>query len=268
MSKPRYKITNADIFKVFMASWFMQSAWNYERMQAQGYLHGLAPVLPKLYPKKEDLIKWMKIHLEFYNTEPHVHNFIVGMDLSLEEKGADPDTVRGIKSALMGPFAGLGDSLFWFTLVPIFFALGSSFGLQGSLIGPVLALALWIPITWAAKYYFTVLGYRYGTSLADVLKGEGLTTFREAVSAFGLSMVGALTATYVWGAHTPLVITVGTPPMSVKIQDMLNMIMPGLLSVVLVMFSYYLIKKGWSLGRIVLTLFVVGFILAYLGILG
>lgn len=268
MSKPEYKITKADIFKVFMASWFMQSAWNYERMQAQGYLHGLAPVLPKLYPKKEDLIKWMKVHLEFYNTEPHVNNFIVGMNLSLHETGADPDTIRGVKSALMGPFAGLGDSLFWFTLLPIFFALGASFGLEGSLLGPVIALVLWIPITWFAKYYFTVLGYRYGVGLADRLKGEALATFREAVSAFGLSMVGALTAYYVWGAKTPLTVTVGTPPMTVKIQEMLDKIMPSLLSVIFVMFCYYLIRKGWSLGKTVLTLFVIGFVLAVLGILG
>ena len=260
------KVTSSDLLKVFWNSWFIQSAWNYERMMGQGYLHGMTPILRKLHPDEKEYLDWVKLHLEFYNTEPHISNIIVGMDIAMEEKGADMETIRGLKSALMGPFAGLGDSMIWLTLLPIIFAIGASMGVTGSLLGPVIAVVVWIAASWAIKYFTLVYGYRYGLGMADLLKGEALVTFREAVSAFGLAMCGALAATYVWGAHTPLVLEVSG--VKVVIQDMLNLIMPALLSLIFVLFNWVLLRRGYSLTKTVAVTFVLGFVLALLGILG
>lgn len=259
-------ITNKDLNRVFWLSWFIQSAWNYERMMGHGFAHGMLPIERKLRKSVEELKEWIKLHLEFYNTEPHVHNVILGMTIALEEAGADPDTIRGVKTSLMGPFAGLGDSVIWFTILPIVFTLGASLGAQGNFAGPILSLILWIPITWAIKYYSLIYGYRYGTSLAEILRGETLRVFREYLAAFGMLMVGGITATYV-RASTPLVIARYGENV-IRLQPILDSILPKLLPLLFTIFMYLLLRRGWSLTRSVLVLFLVGFVLGAIGVLG
>jgi PTS system mannose-specific IID component len=104
----------------------------------------------------------------------------------------------------MGPFAGLRDSLVWFTILPIAFLIGASLGTQGNILSPVAALLIWIPVSWAIKYYSLIYGYMYGLSLAEVLKGEILKIFREGIVAFAMAMVEGVAATYV-RATTPIV---------------------------------------------------------------
>ncbi|MGC8835741.1 MAG: PTS system mannose/fructose/sorbose family transporter subunit IID [Infirmifilum sp.] len=259
--------TSKDFFRWFGLSWFIQSSWNYERMMGTGFAHGMLEVEKKLRKDPEELKAWMRLHNEFYNTEPHVHNAIYGMVISLEEQGADPDTIRGVKTALMGPFAGLGDSLLWFTLLPIAFLLGASLGVNGNILGPLVALLIWIPVSWAIKYYSLVYGYKYGLSLSEVLKGDVLKVFREAVMAFAMAVIGGITATYV-RATTPIVLA-QFHGQAIKLQPVLDQLMPSLLPLLFTLFTYWLIKnKGYSYGKAVIVLFLVAFVLAILGILG
>ncbi len=261
------KATTKDFLRWFGVSWFIQSSWNYERMMGTGFAHGMLDVEKRLRKDPEELKKWMKMHNEFYNTNPWLHNLIYGMVISLEEQGADPETIRGVKTALMGPFAGLGDSIMWFTLLPIAFLLGASLGAQGNILGPIVALLIWIPVSWAVKYYTLVYGYKYGLSLAEVLKGDVLKVFREAITGFAMAIMGGITATYV-KATTPIVLATYAGR-AIKLQPVLDQLMPSLLPLLFTLFTYWLIKyKGYSYGKAVVVLFLVAFILAILGVLG
>ncbi|ABL78499.1 PTS system mannose/fructose/sorbose family transporter subunit IID [Thermofilum pendens] len=264
---PTGKATTKDFIRWFGVSWFIQSSWNYERMMGTGFAHGMLEIEKKLRKDPEELKSWMRLHNEFYNTEPHLHNAIYGMVISLEEQGADQDTIRGVKTALMGPFAGLGDSIMWFTILPIAFLLGASLGAQGNILGPVIALLIWIPVSWAVKYYTLVYGYKYGLSLAEILKGEVLKIFREGIAAFAMAMVGGIAATYV-RATTPIVLAQYAGH-AIKLQPVLDQLMPSLLPLLFTLYAYWLIKvKGYSYGKAVVILFLTAFILALLGVLG
>jgi len=258
-------ITRGDLVKAFWLSWFIQSSWNYERMMGTGFAHGMLPIEKKLRKTPEELKEWLTMHSEFYNTEPHLHNIILGMVIAMEERGSDIETIRAIKTALMGPFAGLGDSVMWFTLLPIAFAIGASLGAQGNFLGPIIALLIWIPVSWAVKYYSLIVGYRYGDRLAAVLHGDVLKFFRDAIAAFAVAMMGGIGASYV------------TPPGSVKvtleiygvsIQSVMDMILPRLLALLIVLYAYWIVKRGVPLSLTVTALFFTGVGLALWNVIG
>ncbi len=264
-------LTKGDLNKAFWLSWFIQSSWNYERMMGTGYAHGMLHIEKKLRKDPEELKDWMRMHSEFYNTEPHLHNIILGMDIALEEQGNDMETVRALKTALMGPFAGLGDSVMWFTLLPIAFAIGADLGSRGNFLGPVIAFLIWVPISWLVKYYSTIFGYNYGEGVATVLKGDVLKFVREVIAAFALGMMGAIGALYV-NAKTGLEYKVYVPETGqwatvFNLQNILDMVMPRLLSLIFIVYTYWLLKKGLSLSKTVIVLFITGIVLALVGVL-
>lgn len=61
--------------------------------------------------------------MEFYNTHPYVSAPVMGVTLALEEERANgaeinDQAIQGVKVGMMGPLAGVGDPVFWFTLRP------------------------------------------------------------------------------------------------------------------------------------------------------
>ena len=258
-------ITRGDLIKAFWLSWFIQSSWNYERMMGTGFAHGMLPIEKKLRKTPEELKEWLTMHSEFYNTEPHLHNIILGMVIAMEERGADMETIRAIKTALMGPFAGLGDSVMWFTLLPIAFAIGASLGAQGNFAGPIIALLIWIPISWAVKFYSLMLGYRYGDRLAAVLHGDTLKFFRDAIAAFAVAMMGGIGASYV---TPPAAVAVTLTIANVSLQSIMDMIFPRLLALIVVLYAYWIVKRGVPLSLAVTALFFTGVGLALWNVIG
>ena len=124
----KIKLSKKDRIAVAWRHQFLQGSWNYERMQNGGWCYSIIPAIKKLYPNKEDRVSALKRHLEFYNTHPYVSAPVMGVALALEEEranGADiNDTaIQGVKVGMMGPLAGVGDTVFWFTLRPIFLCL-------------------------------------------------------------------------------------------------------------------------------------------------
>ncbi len=105
--------------KMAVRSMFLQGSFNYERMQAGGWLYSILPGLTKIHKNKKDLSTSMKHNLEFFNTHPFLITFVMGIVLSLEQKKADTQTIRSLRVVAMGPLGGIGDAIFWFTLVPI-----------------------------------------------------------------------------------------------------------------------------------------------------
>ena len=124
----KLQLSKSDRQKVWWRSTFLQGSWNYERMQNLGWAYALIPAIKKLYTSKEDRAAALERHLEFFNTHPYVAAPIIGVTLALEEERAngaeiDDTAIQGVKIGMMGPLAGVGDPVFWFTVRPILGAL-------------------------------------------------------------------------------------------------------------------------------------------------
>ena len=120
----KIQLSKSDRQKVWWRSQFLQGSWNYERMQNLGWAYSLIPAIKKLYTTKEDQAAALERHLEFFNTHPYVAAPIMGVTLALEEERAngteiDDAAIQGVKIGMMGPLAGIGDPVFWFTVRPI-----------------------------------------------------------------------------------------------------------------------------------------------------
>lgn len=285
---------------------FLQGSWNYERMQNGGWCYSIIPAIKKLYTKEEDRAAALKRHLEFYNTHPYVSAPVMGVTLALEEERAngmpvDDQTVQGVKVGMMGPLAGVGDPVFWFTVRPILGALGASLALSGSIVGPLLFFVVWNLVRIAFLWYTQEFGYKVGTSIAKDMSGGLLGKVTEGASILGMFIIGALVQRWVSISFTPVVSQVtqskgayiewdklpkgaagikealsqyaslganGLNQTKVTtLQQNLDQLVPGLAALLLTLLCCYLLKKKVSPIVIIIALFIVGIVARVIGIM-
>ncbi|MCT4565836.1 MAG: PTS system mannose/fructose/sorbose family transporter subunit IID [Maledivibacter sp.] len=257
-------ITKKDLNKMAFRSLFLQASFNYERMQAAGWLYSLAPGLKKIHRNKKDLSKSMTQHMEFFNTHPFLVTFIMGIITAMEENKEDIGTIRGIKVATMGPLGGIGDALFWLTLLPICAGIGASLAIDGSFAGPIIFLALFNVVHFGLRYGLMHYGYKTGVSAIKTLK-ENTKRVSHGASILGLSVVGGLIASYI-RLSTPLVINAGKASVAIQ-EGVLDKIMPNLLPLGYTFLMYGLLKKGWSPVKLIGITVVFGVLGKYIGLL-
>ena len=265
--------------------------------------YSIIPAIKKLYPNKEDKVAALKRHMEFYNTHPYVSAPVMGVTLALEEERANGaeinDTaIQGVKVGMMGPLAGVGDPVFWFTLRPILGALGASLALSGNIIGPLIFFFAWNIIRIAFLWYTQEFGYKVGTSIAQDLSGGLLGKITQGASILGMFIIGSLVQRWVSITFTPVVSTVtqskgayidwnslpsgvdgiksaleqfaslGSNGLNVEkvttLQQNLDQLIPGLSALLLTLLCCWLLKKKVSPIVIIVALFIIG-ILARLG---
>ena len=295
----KIQLSQKDRMAVAIRHQYLQGSWNYERMQNGGWAFSMIPAIKKLYPKKEDQIAALKRHLEFYNTHPYVSAPVIGVTLALEEGRAngepiDDVAIQGVKVGMMGPLAGVGDPVFWFTVRPILGALGASLALGGSILGPILIFVLWNVIRLVFLWYTQEFGYKAGASISSDLSGGMLGKVTEGASILGMFIIGALVERWVSISFTPIVSNIpqqagayidwssipagadgihkalslyaqlgptGLEQMKVTtLQQNLDSLIPGLAAVGLTLLCCYLLKKKVSPIVIILALFAVGVI--------
>ncbi len=134
----RGRLTKHDVRMLGWRSLFNQSAMNYERMQADGWTLAMLPSLRKIYGNdKEGLAAALESNLQFINTNNYAAPLLMGLEASLEEHGEKRSTIDGLRIALFGPLAGIGDAITWFTILPIVAGITASFAKQGSILGPL-----------------------------------------------------------------------------------------------------------------------------------
>lgn len=263
-------LTGGDLNKMAFNSMFLQASFNYERMQACGWAWSLLPGLQKIYKgDPEGMKKALHRHMEFFNTHPFLVTPIMGIIIAMEEKKEDPELIRAVKVATMGPLGGIGDAIFWFTLLPIAASLGASFALQGNIIGPIIFLLMFNVVHLGIRFGLMGYFYEFGLEAFESLKSV-TAHFQKAASIIGVTVVGALIASFV-RLSLVLKFPVGTGEniKEVNVQtDVIDAIMPNLLPLCFTLGVYYLIaKKGWSPTRMIWAIIIFGILMAWLGIL-
>ena len=255
----KIQLSQADRKKVWWRSQFLQGSWNYERMQNGGWCYSIIPAIKKLYSNKEDQIAALKRHMEFYNTHPYVSSPVMGVTLALEEEKAngenvDDTAIQGVKVGMMGPLAGVGDPVFWFTMRPILAAVGASLALSQNILGPIFFFVAWNVLRFGFLWITQELGYKKGTRLITDLSDTFLKNVTLAASMLGMFVIGILVQRFVQ-------INV------VNIQSDLDMVLPGVLSLCVFFGCTKILKKGFSPVLLIVILFILCIILEMAGIL-
>lgn len=303
MTEKKITLSKKDRRSVMLRSQFLQGSWNYERMQNGGWAFSLIPALRKLYPNKEDASAALKRHLEFFNTHPYIAAPILGVTLALEEDKAngaeiEDSAIQGVKVGMMGPLAGIGDPVFWFTVRPILGAIAASLATGGSIIAPLFFFIAWNAIRIGFLWYTQELGYKKGSEITSDLSGGFLQTITKGASILGMFVMGVLVQRWT-NIKFPLVVskvqlapeayihfpgekehvtggvlqdivtkaTSGeyslTPEKVTTLQDNLNQLIPGFAALILTFACMWLLKRKVSPVAIIFGLFALG-ILAHL----
>ena len=300
----KLQLSKSDRKKVWWRSQFLQGSWNYERMQNLGWAYSLIPAIKKLYTTKEDQAAALERHLEFFNTHPYVAAPIMGVTLALEEERAngveiDDAAIQGVKIGMMGPLAGIGDPVFWFTVRPILGALGASLAASGNLVGPLLFFFGWNAIRMAFLWYTQEFGYKAGSEITKDMSGGILKDITKGASILGMFILAVLVQRWVsinftinlpgkqlsegayinfpegpvTGAELKGILGQALSGMSLDsvqpqtLQGQLDSLIPGLMGLLLTFLCMWLLKKKVSPITIILALFAVGIAARFFGIM-
>ena len=242
-----------------------QACENYEREQAYDYLYCILPTLEATYKDDpEELKRRLKANNEFFNCNPVLTGPIIGITSAMEENRVDEETIQSVKVGMMGPLAGIGDTLVLTLYASVVFSIGASFAAEGSIVGPLLVIPLMLIPLLLARYWGTVFAYRKGMAAIDTITGA-LDKITSVAQKFGCVIIGAMAVLLV-SATTPIEIAVGEG--SIVVQDLLDSILPKLLPVAFVAICYALLTKAkWSPIKVLAFLLVVGFVLSAAGVL-
>ncbi|MCW8779198.1 MULTISPECIES: PTS system mannose/fructose/sorbose family transporter subunit IID [Latilactobacillus] len=264
-------ITKKELRSIFWRSFALQGAFNYEKMQNIGYAWSMIPVIRKLYQREEDQAAALKRHLAIYNSTPCVTPMIMGISAAMEEQNAnaperfDASSINAVKAALMAPIAGIGDSLFWGTFRVIAAGVGISLAKQGNMLGPILFLALYNIPNFLVRGYGLKYGYKVGVSSLERIQREGLMDrIMSIVTIIGMMVVGSMVATMLT-VKTPLAFSMTGA--TVKLQSILNQIMPNLLPITFTLLIFWLIRKKVSISWLTIGILIMGIVLHVLHVL-
>lgn len=261
------KVRKSALLKSFGRTFMYGASWNYERMQNLGFLYTMVPIIKDLYgDSKEKISEAMNRHLEFFNTQQSMAPFIIGVTAALEEKEIDnkSDAINGIKIGMMGPLAGLGDSLIWLTLIPIAMSLGATYSENGSVLGIIIALIFANILNIPFKYYSMRFGYTSGSEFIQNASKEKIDRITNLSIALGLILVGGLAAQMV---NINIGFTFTEGDLSISIQEVLDSIFPKLLPLLTTFGIFKLLRKGRSAQILILMIIILSIILSGLGIL-
>ena len=300
----KLQLSKSDRKKVWWRSQFLQGSWNYERMQNMGWAYALIPALKKLYTTKEDRAAALERHMEFFNTHPYVAAPIIGVTLALEEEKAsgtpvEDKAIQGVKIGMMGPLAGIGDPVFWFTVRPILGALGASLASAGNILGPIIFFVGWNLIRMSFLWYTQELGYKSGKEITKDMSGGILKDITKGASILGMFILAVLVQRWVSinftvnlpgkqlaegayikfpegpvsGAELKGILGQALGGLSLDkiqpqtLQGQLNSLIPGLMGLLLTFLCMWLLKKKVSPITIILALFAVGIAARFFGIM-
>jgi fructoselysine and glucoselysine-specific PTS system IID component len=262
-TKPALKLGKKDIRNVFLRSLVLEANFNFETWQNTGFAFAIIPILKKLYTTKTTMAAALKRHLTFFNTSPYGSTLILGITTAMEEQNSvdadfDEESINSVKLGLMGPLAGVFDSLFWGTFKVIAAGVGTSLAIKGNLMGPVLFILIFNVPHLLLRYNLTFIGYNAGTKfLQNLAKNNVMDRLTKGASILGLMVVGAMPATLI-AINTP--IAFGSAKSAITLQSVLDQIVPSIIPLGLTFLVYFFVKKNVKTTYLLLGLLALGFI--------
>lgn len=271
--KAEKKLTNKDLNKVWWNWLFFQEAcYNYERLQASGFLYAISPAIKKLYgDDQQEMIAACERHMQFFNTEPYFGLAIHGVTLALEEERANgvpvsDEVINNIKTGLMGPLAGLGDSLRAGTIAPIVIGFCISLGKEGNLLAPFLLEGILVAIFWPLSRWIFKTAYTRGKEgVQEIFKGGLLNKITRFTTVLGTMTLGALTANYVSLKSTAEVVIGKDSTINIQ-ADFFDAILLNLLPLLATFLCVYLLNKKFTTTKILLVFFAISTLGVLVGI--
>ena len=266
MTESNRIVTEKDLTQLALRSTLVCLTFNYQKMMAPGFTFIQIPLLKKIYENDPEGLKAaLKDNMEFINTHPNFVGFLSGLLMSMEESHEDRSIIKGIKTALYAPLAGIGDALFWFTLLPIMAGICSSFALEGNVLGPILFAAVYFSLI-LLRIPLTHIGYKLGTKSIETIN-ENAEKISRAASIVGIMVIGGLIATYI-----ALQLTISIPLNEGIVLDLqtelIDKIFPNLLAISYVGILYYFLKKkNVSPTVLIVATFVIVLVCSFFGIL-
>ena len=259
------KLTKKTLLKSFH-HWYYGNltCFSQEHMQTFGYLTSMLPIVEELYEDQEDKARSMQTYTAFFNTEPQLGTLIVGITAGLEEARAngseevDDETINGLRAGLMGPVAGIGDSLVVGTLIPVILGIAIGLSTGGSPIGAIFYIIVWNVLAYLGMRFANFKGYELGDKAVEFLVGAQGQAIRKAVSIVGGMVVGGVAATWV-SVKTSFQLGSAKNPYLV-LQDKLDEVYPGLLTAIFIVFWWLMAKKNISPLKVMLLLVVIAFV--------
>jgi PTS system mannose-specific IID component len=251
---------------------FLHASYNYERMQGLGFAHAMRPVIEYLYPDRPERAAALQRHLVFFNSEPQFGALVPAVIVAMEEErasGADVSekAINGVKGSLMGPLAGVGDSLIQGLITPLLLSLGITLAMEGRLIGPLLYVGLISAVVIATNRLFWGMGYRWGrAAVSRILVSGWVQALTEAAAVTGMVVAGSLIASLV-RISTPLAVAVGQVTVSLQ-NDVLDVVLKNVLPLAATLGVWWLLERRVPTMRLIGAIFLAGIVAAYAGVLG
>ena len=268
----KVQLNKRDLIKTWLWQQSDEAAYNYERLQALGLTNMMLYPIRKLYSDPQKQAEELKKYMVFFNTEPHMVGPIIhGVALSMEEARANgqnvsAEDINGVRTGLMGPAAGIGDTVQQGIIFPILASIGATMALDHNFIGPVFFTVVFEAIIYTIGYLMFMFGYKKGkSSVITILKNGIIDKVTNAFSIVGLMVVGTMAATRIT-VDPPLVWSIGKSTM--KLQEILNTLAPGLIPLAITLIVWRLVAKKVNPTWIILGIFIIGIALSYLNLLG
>ncbi len=270
--KSQQILTKKDINNAWR-TWWLYAEVQSNNVVFQGLSHMLSLMdsLRKLYPDDDDYREALKRNSQFYNTEGTIGAVVNGMTLSMEEGRATgenvPDEVMySMRTALMGPMAGIGDSLVWGTCKTISLSIATTFALSGNLLAVPVALMFPL-VTYFIGRWLYGLGYDLGrTAVMNMLKSGIMDKIIMACGMLGLMVMGALSAENV-ALEIATEFTLENAADPISIQGMIDAVAPGLLPLAVIgLISLYLKKHNNKYGLLILAIIALSIVASFFGI--
>lgn len=261
------KLTKKDLNKVgFRSIHYLNSVFNFQKMQASGWTNSIAPSLKKIYKDDEEGLRNALVdHMEFINTNTNLSSFLMGLLLSLEERKEERELINGLKVGLFAPLAGIGDAIFWFTLLPIVAGLCASFAISGNVMGPILFFVIYMGVA-LSRVWLVHLGYKLGVSSIDAIKNVSKHVTKAAM-ILGNTVIGGLMASTI-ALPIALEFTIAEGQVFSLQTEFLDNLFPGILPIGITFLLYYLIRKKNANPVLLIVLLLAGSIAgSFLGVL-
>ena len=266
------KLSKKTLNSSFWRWWYGNlTCFSHEHMQTFGYMWSMLPIIQELYSSKEEQAEKLRTYYPFFNTEPQIGAIVVGITAGLEEARAngaeeiDDEMINGIRAGLMGPLAGIGDSLIVGTYIPILLGIALGLAEGGSVLGPLFYIVVWnITSTWFQKFVYDK-GYELGGSAVELIVGTKATALRESAIIMGQVIVGAMGATWV-NVSSKVQIATDSEGAPVMLIDKLNSAYPKVLTLLFILFAWWLIaKKNVTPVKVLLLMVVIALVGSIIG---